>query len=334
MIRWKRRLSSSTESMKFQSSNPFFEAIRQQLAVPSRFLITAHKDPDADAIGSCLAFKSLCESKGCEAMLWLQDPVPGHIKGLPGASDITHTLDLAGPIQALFVLDCSNAARIRGGDPLLAHCESLGIPVFNIDHHADNPHFGTYAWVEPAASSTGEMITELSSFLEWTPSPEAATCLYAAVAFDTGRFLFSNVSPSTFRCAAYLMECGADTIGVSRNMFENMTEDDFEVIKIALQRLVVHPSRFYAYTSLPASIEQTGLKVIDVIRQLGGVSLFLSFDEQTNGEVKVSLRSRDVNVQALAAKHGGGGHIQAAGITLTGTLDDVMAKVIESLPTA
>ncbi len=313
-------------------TSAFFKALSDCLAVPGPILITAHKDPDADAIGSCLAFSDLCKKMGHTPVIWLADPVPPFLTVLPGALDIVSHLDSRVPFKAVFALDCSNKDRIRHSETLDQLVAQQSLPVFNIDHHADNPKFGTRAWVEPTWSSTGEMITVLSLALEQTLSPQAATCLYAAITFDTGRFLFSNVSPDTFRTAAYLMESGADILGVSRTLFENLTEKDFGVIKAALENLVIHPSRYYAYTVLPAAIDQTGLKVIDVIRQLGDVSLFLSFDEQKNGEVKISLRSRDVNVQAIAAKHGGGGHIQASGITLKGTLDTVIPLVLNSIP--
>lgn len=320
--------------MPYQTSlNPdFLTAIRRLQTQPERILVTAHRDPDIDAIGSCLAMRAWLEQYGHTVTIWLEDKLPENARFLPQSSTIQ--TQLPHPPTLILTLDCANFQRIRGHEKLTQLLtENPNIPIINIDHHGDNPLYGTQNWLWEAGSSVGEMLTILFlEILDGSITADMATCLYAAIVFDTGRFLFSNTTQMTFTMTAKLLSAGADFKTINASMFESNTLADLVMTRQALENLVIHPSKAYAYTVLPATAASAQIKGIDVIRCLGGISMFAAFTQSETDEVKISLRSKgEVNVQEIAASFGGGGHKQAAGITLNGPIQEVVKQVLRKL---
>jgi phosphoesterase RecJ-like protein len=310
-----------------------FSAVWSTLfAQPQRVLITAHRDPDMDAIGSCVGLASVLTAEGHSCTIWLADPLPEMAGILPGSSAIVQAFPSEIP-SVCIALDCSNFERIRDGFHLSKLIEAHPqIGWISLDHHTDHTYFAQHNWMLETASSTGEMLCMLFQALQLTPDALAADALYAAIVFDTGRFLFSNVTAATFTYAAWLATCGANLSELSVQMFESYTEADFVVMNTALTHRVVHPKGYYAYTVMPATVPQNGLRAIDVIRNMAGVNVFASFSETESGEVKINLRSKShFNVQEVAALFGGGGHKKAAGITWAGPLSDIQPRVLKAL---
>ncbi len=316
------------------NEDPFLQHFNTLFSTPRKVLIIAHQDPDIDAIGSCLGAALTLKSQGHQTYIWLADRLPKNAEFLPNSSEISSIFP-AEKHDIVLMLDCATTERIRGADQLKAYrVANADVPFINIDHHLENTVINDYAWVETRASSTGEMLVTLFNALGWSLSSDSATCLYAAIAFDTGRFLFSNVTEYTFQRAGQLMALGADFSGVSLHMFESLSKDDLDVKKEALNNLVI-VNDSYAYTTVTYLPLNAGIRGIDVIRSLGNISLFLAFTPAEDGSVKVSLRSKTalIDVQKIAAKFGGGGHRQASGISLIGTLDEVKTRVLAYIDT-
>ncbi len=304
---------------------PFFLACEQGQAT---VVVTAHRDPDLDAIGSCLALAQFIQRLGAPAQVWLADPVPSNAIGLPGADQITQILPAN--FTHCICLDAANLERIRG-------YEQLPKPFLNIDHHQDNPNFAQVNWVDVTASSVGEMLSllfrQVATEKNWTITSEIATCLYAALTFDTGRFLFSNTTVTSFNQAAWLLEQGANFAQVS-GIFENLQPVDFEIKRLALQNMIVDPRHRYAYTIVENLDPIAQIKPIDTIRSLGGVEVFAAFSTMQGSpdEIKISLRSKgDFDVHQLATHFGGGGHRKASGISLKIPLKQAVADVLGQL---
>lgn len=308
--------------------NDDFQAIRDLLTNTSKYVvITAHRDPDIDAVASCLAFHFQLERLGVPHDIWLADSLDDSVQFLPGLDVITRSKHILKKADILLVLDCSNAERVSGHRHL-----PTDIPVINIDHHADNYSFGDYNFADASMSSVGEMCWHFFKAMNWPISANIATCLYGAISFDTGRFLYSNTSSSTFSAASDLVEKGADSFQIGQIMYETKNMETFELMKLALDRMVVNKPLKYAYTSVPKHSPDGKIKVIDFIRQLGECDIFLSFTEADKNTVKISLRSKsDFDVQHFAAKFGGGGHKKASGITIKGQLEPTIQSVITEL---
>jgi phosphoesterase RecJ-like protein len=271
---------------------------------------------------------------GKKVELWFHDPIEPYAKPLPGSTQILPTIPNLN-FDTIIILDSPHLQRIRNFEAIELLISQFAPMVINIDHHPDNINFGTLNIVEPTISSVGELLFHIFISYEWTITAFIATNLYAAISFDTGRFLFSNVTSYTFSAASHLLNQGADAYGISQNMYENKSMKTFEVIKIALDRLVIDPQNRFAYTTLPLDTPEGEMKAIDFIRQLGNIQVFLVLSEQKPGEIKVNLRSKSsFNVSQFAAQFGGGGHILAAGITISGSLESATRMIITALDKA
>jgi phosphoesterase RecJ-like protein len=291
-------------------------------------LVLTHQDPDFDAIGSSLAWCFQLQKFDVPFYFFVADKTYGQFEFLPGSEWMTTDLPRMTDYDTVLVLDCSNLDRIRQWDKLGITAES-GLSIINIDHHQDNRKFGHFNIVE-TISSVGELTMSLFSMLDWPITPDQATCLYSALLYDTGSFLNSNVTPSTYHTAAALLEAGAATELVTQNMYENVTETDYQALKLMLNELVVEPK--FAYSLLPVEFPTTSLKLIQYIRQLSGIDVALLFRAQDNDLVRISLRSKtNFSVSKFSALFGGGGHHRASGIVLSGSLESVSKQVLDRL---
>ncbi|RAP38151.1 hypothetical protein DID80_03335 [Candidatus Marinamargulisbacteria bacterium SCGC AAA071-K20] len=291
-------------------------------------LIVTHKFPDLDAIGSSLALYHQLLKKGKRVTLYSPNRLDKQFYFLPGAKNFkTNILKVPTP-DIIFALDSARKERIDGHEEIDKY---LSAPIFNIDHHHDNPKYGAKNIIKDI-SSVGELLSHLFNELNWEITTPMASCLYAAICFDTGRFAHSNVTEDTFKMAAQLKKSGADTSLIAEYMDENKSLDDFKLISLSTDRAVLNKDLNYVYTTIPIQHTRTSVKVIDFLRLLKGFEVILVFQELERRKVKISVRSKkDTDVSAFAAKFGGGGHKKAAGILLLKSLEDSVNTIIPAL---
>jgi phosphoesterase RecJ-like protein len=222
---------------------------------------------------------------------------------------------------------------------LIETVRNRGIPVACIDHHVSAgilPPGPRY--LDPGAAATGELIFEVAKGNDWPVTQAAARALYVAILTDTGGFRFSNTRPRTLRVAADLLEAGVDAEEIYLEVYARAPEGRPRLFAEALQTLVVEPDHGLAWVTVPpGAIERLGVSsddldgVVEFPRSIEGVRMALLFREISQGRVKVSLRSvGDVDVEAFAKSYGGGGHTKAAGLSLTGSLAEVQATVLDA----
>jgi phosphoesterase RecJ-like protein len=240
------------------------------------------------------------------------------------------------PYACYLVLDTSDLPRTGGlldGRPR----ESV---VVNVDHHAGNTRFGEVNWVEPGASSAGEMVYRLLRHGGFPLSRIVATNLYAAIQTDTGSFQYGNTTPQALRAAADLVECGAPVEDIASGMYENRDAREWRLLSEALATLRLSGDGRLAWIEVTLAAQKRvgiGLEAaegfINYVRAVGGVQIAAAFKEVSPTEVKVSLRSRGVvDVARLAEAFGGGGHRNAAGCTLHLPLQAAKARVLAAAP--
>ena len=322
------------------SQASFFAAL---LSSAKGVLITAHKDPDLDAVGSALGLWHLCRILGVPATVWLADSLPSDCGVLPGADGIVQRLpDMAG-YDHVWVLDASNLNRVRDVAQLQAVIADRVL--VNLDHHPDNSQFGQHN-LAPIISSTSELVFWTFVHVSGAGIPERhavstadlaalATCLYAGICFDTGRFLHDNVTADTFHAAGELVAMGADLGLIRHHFFENKSAATYDFMRYVLNHMVVS-SLGYVFIDIPLEIAEPEIKSVDLIRDFEGATVALSFRETASEGIKVSLRSKgDFNVSVFAAQFGGGGHVKAAGITLPEmSLSEARGRVLAALEAA
>jgi phosphoesterase RecJ-like protein len=286
----------------------------KRLKAAKSVVITAHENPDGDAVGSSLGLMHLLRSMGKTAEVVLADDVPKIFAMLPGTDEIKKPREDAAKLtpDLFVVLDTSPDDRLGGVD------KTVDAPVLNIDHHKTNDGGIGEAYVEPKRAATAEIIFELSELMQLKPDEKAAICLYTGMATDSGFFRYANTTPYTMRAAGELIACGAKPHIISEAIEQKPYDDVVSMAKAMQTMELSHGGRvigLYLDYELTRSLSNTeGL--IDQIRVVEGTEVAVLLKCKEENLCRVSMRSRGFDVAKIAVAFGGGGHTRAAGCTV------------------
>ncbi|MGH7335416.1 MAG: DHH family phosphoesterase [Candidatus Rokuibacteriota bacterium] len=300
-----------------------------------RALMLGHVHPDGDVLGTLLALGLALESRGWHVVYGGPHPPPAILDFLPGIERYRAMSAVHGSFEVAVLTDCPNPDRTEG---LIGQARRVSRRIVNIDHHPDNRGYGDVNWVDAQAAATGELVYELLVALGVTVSPAIATNLFAAIHTDTGSFRYSNVTPDTFRIAGALVAAGADPALVSRHLYERRPPDTLRLLAEVLARVQVSEDGRVAWLSLPGGlVPEAFVEAEDLVtypRSIGSVQVACLFRER-DGRVKVSLRGKgETDVRQIAARFGGGGHRNAAGCSVAGSLEGVTKDVLGAVAQA
>jgi len=288
-------------------------------------LVTTHRDPDMDAVGSMMGWMGVLQGAGYEVDGWMAEAVPLWLHLLPGVDAISTHIP-RDQYDMIWVLDCAGINRVAQWETL----QAINGVVVNVDHHIDNTGFGTYALCEPV-SSVGEWLTRIAQQWSLGVSPTTATWWMGAIVGDTGRFLFSNTTAHTLAAMQWLCEQGGDMPMVTQWLDESLTTEGLDALRQALNGAVIDGSGRMALVVLPPGMEE-GVAVIRVLRQVRSIEVVAVFRALPSGGVRVNLRSKhQVAVNQIAHRWGGGGHARAAGVTLDMPMDEAVAVVRQAV---
>jgi len=308
-----------------------------------RFLVVSHVSPEGDAIGSLLGLALALRSTGAEVTAYLEDPIPDVFAFLPGASTVVHDLDGAGPFDATFAVDCGQKDRLGKG---FVHLAEPG-RIINIDHHATNDRFGEVNVIEPEASAAGELVYDFCMAAGIDITPEIAENLYVAIHTDTGSFRYSSATAEAFIKAGDLVKRGAEPWKIASLVYENLPERKYKLLAMVLATLDViniQGSSGIKIATLAVTLDmfkQAGAEkdmadgFVNYARGIEGVQVGILFREAAPGTYKISMRSKGaVDVAELTKSFGGGGHRNAAGCSVKGSLEEVKATIIKAIMAA
>ena len=297
-----------------------------------RFLVTCHRRPDADALGSALGFAAILRDLGRQVVVWVPEDIAENLRFLPG--EIARTLP-AGTYDSTWVMDTASAALLPRGLPP----EQVRGPLVIVDHHACHDDVGDVIVRDVEACATGEVIMELAAALGRRPiPPPAAVPLYAAIVADTGGFRYAQTSARVMRLGAELLEQGADAWETAYQLFEAWRPERLKLLSAVLDTLELDCDGKLAILRVTREmLQRTGANdemvegLVNYGRMLRGVEvavLLWEFPGDSGAiETKVSFRSRgQVDVGCLASELGGGGHRSAAGTQLAEPIDEVEAR--------
>ncbi len=314
-----------------------YKSATERLLDCQKILVVSHVNPEGDAIGSSLGLALALRAAGKDVTSHLADGIPKLFQFLPGADKIVTELDPDEPFDATFAVDCGQKNRL--GDPVMA-LKDPGT-LINIDHHATNDRFGDINVVEADKSSAGEMVYDFLKASSIEITKDAAINLYVAIHTDTGSFHYSSSRPSSFIAAGELVALGADPWEVATRVYENHPVEKFKLLGRVLNTLEVFEEGPYKVATVNVSLEmfeETGASsdlsdgFVNYARSVEGVEVGILFRETGDGTYKLSMRGLGgVDVAALAQKFGGGGHRNAAGAAIDGTLDEVKTIVLSAL---
>lgn len=304
--------------------------LASQLEQVKTVAIAGHVRPDGDCVGSCLATYNYIRTwyPKIEADIYLE-PIPNIFKFLKNADQIRNTCESDKVYDLCIVQDCGDTGRLGAA---VKYFETAGKTIC-IDHHVSNDSFADENHIFPEVSSTSELIFGLLE--EEKITKEIAECIYVGMVHDTGVFQYSSTTARTMNIAGKLMEKGIDFTKIVDETFYTKTFEQNKILGQALRNsqlyldgsciaAAITKAEMEQYQVLPKHLDG----IVSQLRVTKGVELAIFLYENEDGSWKASMRSNGtVDVAAIAMNHHGGGHVRAAGATMTGTA----AEVIETL---
>ncbi len=307
------------------------------LRTANRVLITMHRGPDGDALGSALALACALRDLGRDVTVYNPDDLPYNFRFLRGADGVATSVPEDAAFDATVATDAGAFDRLG---PDVPPAERRGV-LINLDHHITTEPFGDINYVDPHAASVGILAYKIMKGLGAPLSRDAAECIYASILADTGCFRYSSTDPECLRIAAELLEAGVDPWEMTVRVYEQQPLARMRLLADVLGTLEVH-GKLATITITNAMVERTGSETdltdgfINYARSVDGVEVAASFREpQNGGPWRVSFRSRGrVNVAAIAKQFGGGGHHNAAGCSIAGDERAVRAQIADEIEKA
>lgn len=293
------------------------KAILEKIKEYKSIIISRHVRPDGDAVGSTLGLARILRLTFPEKQVYVVNGDYAEYTAFLGSEDAQP--DAARYAESLaIVIDTATPDRISNKSWQSAR------EVIKIDHHIDVAPYGNIAWVEEHRSSACEMIADFYMTFreELKIDREAATCIYAGMVTDSGRFRFRSVSGETLRCAAALLDLGVDTDTLFAHLYLEKL-DAFRFRAYVYENIKMTPHGVaYIYVDRAMKerfslTDEEASNVVSCLDSIKGSIIWLAFIDNSDGEtIRVRLRSRFVTVDKLANKYRGGGHDCASGATL------------------
>ena len=306
--------------------------ICQKILESQRIVVTSHLRPDGDSICTGLALAFIGEILGKKVEIINKDKTPFPLNNIPDIDKIKIGQIPAQGFDFVILLECANVSR-SGQENLNNYFK------INIDHHHSNDYYADINWVNPEASAVAEMIYTLGEKLNIQFTPQIANHLYCGIVSDTGSFQFSNTSSRSFEVCHKLIDHGASSIQIAELLFNNNSPEKIKLLGHVLSTLKMNKKGNIAtITMFNKHLDSLHLREIDtedittLARSIKGVQMVLFFKEIEKDTFRVSLRSKGkANAAYVAENFGGGGHLHAAGFTVTGNYKDLLKEIPDTV---
>ena len=297
-------------------------------------VIMTHTNMDGDAIGSALALCHALRHIEKRCVILIEDDIPGYLKFMHdhfgNEGDPFFVRSMPFDPELALVVDCGDSGRIEKRIAVFESCRTK----ICVDHHMQVGNFADHSVIEPEASATGLLVYELIKELGVPVDKEIAEDLYVAILTDTGCFKYSNTTAECHLVAAELLKCG-----IEHDKLATLIYDTLDIAQIKLEAAIVDWMEIFAggkavmsyvtqdqLKELGASYDMTG-SCIDVLRKIAGIEVCAFLKEHEDGSFKLSLRSKGASdVNRVAVRLGGGGHVKASGATLEVPLAEALAQ--------
>lgn len=299
--------------------------------------LACHVAPDGDALGSMLGLLHALRAQGRPTVASFPAPfvVASHYRELPGLELLTPPTEFPAHPDVMVTFDCGSPARL--GE--LEAPARAAVELIVIDHHVSNTRYGTINVIDPDAAASGVLVRRLIDRLGLALTREAAVALYAAVVCDTGRFQYDTTTAAVFDLARELVGFDVPVARLSRTLFEEHRFAYLKLLGEALAAAQLDRERSFVWTAVTQEMlarHEVGLEevegLIDIIRRTAEAEVACVLKEESDGTLKVSLRSLgEVDVRRIAEAHGGGGHRFAAGFTSTQDIETTVERVRAAL---
>jgi phosphoesterase RecJ-like protein len=314
------------------------EELKKIIKEDDNFLVSAHINPDGDAIGGMLSAGWLL-SKLNKRHIIVVDSIPSekfsYLADFKKIATYSESLKIDYPIKNLLTVDVPNLERLEKVNKLIPK----GTRVINIDHHESNSNFGDINFVDIKACSCTQLVYELINSIGLSLDKDVAEYIYTGLVIDTGRFRFSNTTPKAFEIAAKLAEAGARISFIAEWLYHTNSKETLEGLGVLINSLdmnmngrvaFVHFDNEYLKSKEGSKVDTEGF--VNYPLSIENVEAVAFLQEIEKGRVKVSLRAKNnINVNNIAAVFGGGGHAKAAGCRINGTIEDVKKLLLQEI---
>lgn len=299
------------------------------LTAAASVLILTHKSPDGDTVGSAFALCRALKKLGKKVNVICSDALPRKYNYLFEGLKLDKT-------EPELVVAADIATVDLFGKNLESYADKVDLC---IDHHPSNTGYAGFTLCDPAAAATCEIMVEIIDLLDVEINKDIASCIYTGIATDTGCFCYSNTTPKTLRTAAAMIEKGADSVKINKQLFETKSRARLELEKMALETLEYHFNGKAALITVTKAMreksgadesETEGIPAIPA--RIEGVMAGITVKESEDGFYKISLRSvSPLNASEICANLGGGGHAAAAGCSVKGSLDAAKNAILKEV---
>ena len=302
-----------------------------------RFLISSHVNPDGDGIGSAMALKWALLKLGKEAEIVIDSPAPatfGYFENYHWVKTPETSVSLP-KFSCVITADVPSMERLGRAVDFIAD----GARILVIDHHITSDVFGHINYIDESASASCEMILTFIKALGLAPDAAVAEYLYTGVVIDTGRFRFSNTTPSVLKAGAELVAAGADPAKVSERIFFNNTYETTMALGRMITSIRLHHGGRTAVAVIPlALIQSAEWEKVDTEGfvnhplAINGALVAVLFKEAKPNVTRASLRAKyDIDVNKIAQVFGGGGHAKASGCTINAPLAEAQETLLAEI---
>lgn len=321
------KANKSPVSVSFRETADFLRS-------SDNFYILCHVSPDGDAAGSGFGLCRVLRNFGKRANVLCSDAFPNRYSYMTD----WYTADKFSP-KTIISVDLADTNLF--GKELLVYADYVDLC---IDHHISNTGYAAKTLLDPNASSACEVIYDMCVSQGFEIDNMAATCFYTGIATDTGCFRYENTTRRAHIITAELIDYGVDFATINHRLFDVKSR-----ARIAVEQYAMSSVKTFlddkcaiiivtAETAAKAGLAPEDLEgIASLPLQLEGVLVGVTVKEKEKGKFKVSMRSTadsGVDVSAVCAKLGGGGHIRAAGCTVEGTPEQVKLQLLSAIAPA
>ncbi|MEI6437598.1 MAG: bifunctional oligoribonuclease/PAP phosphatase NrnA [Candidatus Omnitrophota bacterium] len=308
------------------------EALRRS----KRVLVTMHVHPDPDAMGAALAMTLFLRSLGKDVRLYNEDDCPNWLTFMPRAALCRK---VSGKERFLpdtaVILDSGDLERVGKAASLI----KAGTTVINIDHHRTNLGFGHLNLLRKNDSSTSEILYRLLKRAGCVLTKDIAILLYLGILTDTGSFGFDSTTSRTHEVIADLLTFNIPVADLYRKVYETMPKEDLKAFLSTINRLELvceNRAACLVMTKKDVGSFSGGFdirdKIFGFLRAVKGLDVIVIMTEAEQGRVRINLRSRGaVDVARLAGKFNGGGHKNASGCYVDGTIAQARLRILSAI---
>ncbi len=315
--------------------------LREIIETKNRFVLTTHVRPDADAIGSEIAMAGLLEQLGKEVRIVNASVVPPRLLFLDPDRRCLQLGSQVNEAEACdtdvhMILDTSAWGQLAEVGRVFKKTTAKKIV---IDHHVCAEDLGALNLKDTEAEATGALVFEFAQAMNLTITPVIGTAIFCAIATDTGWFRFPSTTGETMRTIGHLVDGGIQPAVIYKKLYEQFTLSRIKLAGRVLSRMMLDFDGKLAWTYVTlVDYRETGAEppdtedLVNECLTVDDVEAAFILIEQSNGNVKASIRSRShLDVSNIAGAFGGGGHKQAAGAILPGPLADVQVKILTAM---